>query len=158
MLANHKGEIPVFALLLPFLLGIGLGLNLFAGANTIWLLFVLICLSFTFIILNLAYSKFNLHKTRWLGGILITVILFLVGWISVINYNELNNKNHFSKTKAQYLVVKINNEPVLKNGLLRFTANVEEGITNKKTTQVSGTLLIAIKDSAAKNLYYGDRS
>ena len=54
------------------------------------------------------------------------VLLFLAGLIVVIQYNELNNAYHFSKTPAQYLIVKINNEPNLKNGLLRFTANVEQ--------------------------------
>ena len=157
MIANHKGEIPVVVLLLPFLLGIGLGIDLFAGANTTWLMIAFIALCVVFIILNLTYTKFKLYKTRWIGGSLITVILFLLGWLSVTQYKELNNKDHFSKVKSQYLVVKINSEPNLKNGLLRFTADVEESVINKKKSTVSGTLLIAIKDSAAKTLYYGDK-
>jgi competence protein ComEC len=156
MLANHKGEIPVVVLLLPFLLGIGLGINWLAGANTTWLMIAFGTFSTIFIILNLTYAQFKLYKTRWIGGSLITVILFLLGWLSVIQYKELNNKDHFSKTKAQYFLVKINSEPNLKNGLLRFTADVEESISNKNKKTVSGTLLIAIKDSAAKTLYYGD--
>lgn len=157
MIANHKGEIPVVVLLLPFLLGIGLGIDLFAGANTTWLMIAFIALCVVFIILNLTYTQLKLYKTRWIGGSLITVILFLLGWLSVTQYKELNKKDHFSKVKSQYLVVKINSEPNLKNGLLRFTADVEESIINKKKSTVSGTLLIAIKDSAAKTLYYGDK-
>jgi len=156
MIANHKGEIPVVILLLPFLLGIGLGLNLLAGANVTWLLIAFFSLCFIFIILNLNYSRFKLYKTRWLGGSLITIILFLLGWISVISYSELNNNHHFSKAPGQFLVVKINNEPILKNGLLRFTTYVEESINNGKKSAVSGTLLLTIKDSSAKNLYYAD--
>lgn len=156
MIANHKGEIPVVILLLPFLLGIGLGLNLLAGANVTWLSISFFSLCLIFIILNLNYSRFKLYKIRWLGGTLITIILFLFGWVSVISYNELNNNHHFSKTSGQFLVVKINNEPILKNGLLRFTAGVEKSVNNEKKSTVSGTLLITIKDSSAKNLYYGD--
>jgi competence protein ComEC len=153
---EHKGEIPVVVLILPFLLGIGLGINLLAGANTTWLIIGFAVFSFVFITLNLTYSQFKLYKTRWLGGSLITLILFLLGWLSVIQYKELNNKDHFSKAKGKYFIVKINSEPNLKNRLLRFTADVEESITSKQKSAVSGTLLIAIKDSAAKTLYYGD--
>jgi competence protein ComEC len=156
MVPNHKGEIPVVLLLLPFLLGIGLGLNLLSGVNIAWLTIVFVALSFLFILLNLNYSKFNLYKQRWLGGSLITLILFLFGLIIVTRYSELNKGDHFSKIPAQYLVVKISTEPVLKNGLLRFSANVEENINKEKRFSTSGTLLISIKDSSAKNLYYGD--
>jgi competence protein ComEC len=156
MIANHKGEIPVVILLLPFLFGVGLGINLLAGANITWLSIAFFVLCLVFIILNFNYNRFKLYKLRWLGGSLITAILFLLGWIGVIRYNELNNCDHFSKATGQFLVVKINNEPILKNGLLRFTANVEESVNNGKRSSVSGTLLIAIKDSSAKSLYYGD--
>ncbi len=156
MIANHKGEIPVVVLLLPFLLGIGLGINLLSGADIGWLRVGLFALSITFIVLNLNYSRFKLYKLRWLGGSLITIILFLFGWTLGIQHNELNNSDHFSKTKAQYLVVKINKEPVLKNGLLRFTANVEQCVNKEKHIPVSGTLLITVKDSSAKKLCYGD--
>ncbi|MDF2433316.1 MAG: competence protein ComEC [Mucilaginibacter sp.] len=153
MIANQKGEIPFVILLLPFLLGITLGLNLLSNADSNWLLALFIITCIAFITLNLNYSRFRLYKTRWLGGMLITVILFLFGWISVIEYKEINNHDHFSRSTAQNFVVKINNEPNLKNGLLRFTADVEESISDKKRT---GTLMITIKDSTAKNLYYGD--
>ncbi|MDB5115290.1 MAG: hypothetical protein JWQ79_782, partial [Mucilaginibacter sp.] len=116
----------------------------------------LLLLSLAFIVLNLNYARFGLYKSKWIGGSLITVILFLVGWISVIRYNEINNPLHFSKKAVQYLVVKINNEPIVKNGLIRFTANVEQQVINGNRTNTNGTLLIAIKDSTAIQLYYGD--
>jgi competence protein ComEC len=156
MLANHKGEIPVVILLLPFLLGIGLGFNLLSGTNTIWLIASFFFLALVFVLLNINYIRLKLYKLRWIGGLLITLMLFLFGWLNVVSYKELNNGNHFSKIPAQYLVVKINSEPNVKNGLTRFTADVIENINNGKKSTVSGTLLIAIKDSTAKNLYYGD--
>jgi competence protein ComEC len=156
MIPNHKGEIPVVILLIPFLLGIGLGLNLPAGAGIFWLSIIFFTLSFVFIALNLNYSRFGLYKHRWLGGIFIVLILFLFGWINASRFSELNKSDHFSKIPSQYLVVKITNEPTLKNGILRFTAAVEESISKAKKTNTSGTLLIAIKDSSAKNLYYRD--
>jgi competence protein ComEC len=156
MIAKHKGEIPVVILLLPFLLGIGLGLNLLQGANLTWLLIAFLILCVVFIVFNLTYNKLKLYKNRWLGGVLITMILFILGWVNVIRYKEINDGEHFSKIPGQFLVVKINNEPVLKNGVFRFTANVEQNVFNGKRLTSSGTLYIAIKDSSARNLYYGE--
>lgn len=155
MLANHKGEIPFVMLLIPFLLGIVVGLN-FASANYFnFLLISLLVLSLAFIGLNLAYRRLGLYRIKWLGGTLISLILLLVGWVSVIEHNDLNKTNHFSKTPAQYLIARVNNEPILKNGLVRFTAKVEQQVNNKKLTNASGNLLISIKDTTSTQLKYG---
>lgn len=156
MIANHKGEIPVVVLLLPFLLGISLGFTVFPGVGVVWLSPIFGLLLILFIALNLSYNKLKLYKQRWLGGTLVIAILFLAGWIIVINHNELNSKTHFSKTQSTQLLVKINNEPVFKNGFVRFTAKAEAGVNNQNASAVSGTLLISIKDSTARKLNYGD--
>lgn len=157
MLANHKGEIPFVVLILPFLLGITAGLSFWSVNYMGWVLGLLLFLGITFIILNLNYARFGLYKVRWLGGSLITLTLFLSGWFSVIQYNELNSDKHFSKTPAKYLLVKINNEPTIKNGLVRFTAKAEQWVDSTKYVSASsGTLLISIKDTLANQLYYGD--
>ncbi len=156
MIPNHKGEIPVALLLLPFLLGIIAGLSVSPGANINFLLGLFAFCSVAFILLNLKYARLNLYKNRWVGGGLIALIVFLFGWILPLRYNELRSVNHFSKLPAQYLVVKINNEPVLKNGLFRFTADIEETINNGNKTTASGTLILSIKDSSATRLHYGD--
>jgi len=156
MIANHKGEIPVVILLLPFLSGIMAGLSIFSDANINWAVGVFAFFSSCFILLNLNYTRLKLYKYRWFGGSLVAVILFLFGWIITLKNSELHLKDHFSKSVAQFLVVKIGNEPVLKNGLLRFTAKVEATEHKGIQTPTSGTLLVTVKDSTAKNLYYGD--
>jgi len=157
MIANHKGEIPFVILIIPFLLGIGLAVNYALFIDTQALIIAAITLSVIFVALNTFYKKLNVYKLRWVGGILINLILFLLGWISATGYSELNNADHFSKTKSQYLIININSEPVLKNGYYRFTAKVEAVINNKTKTPTSGTLLISLKDSTAKTLCYGDQ-
>jgi competence protein ComEC len=157
MLANHKGEIPFVVLIIPFLLGITIGLSFWQIIYLIPVLTLLLLFGLTFIILNLNYARFSLYKVRWIGGSMITLILFLTGWVSVIQYNELNSDQHFSKTPAQYLLVKINNEPTIKNGLVQFIAKVEQRVDSGKHVSTSwGTLLVSIKDSLANKLYYGD--
>jgi len=156
MIPNHKGEIPFVLLIIPYLLGLGIGLNFLSDAYILPLVIVIAVLCILFISLNIAYKRFNIYRVRWLGGVLVNLILFLFGCISITAYSELNKADHFSKQPAQCLAVKINNEPVLKNGLLRFTVKIEENIDSTKKLPASGTLLVTIKDSAAKGLYYGD--
>jgi competence protein ComEC len=156
MIANHKGEIPFVILLIPFLAGITAALNFARFVETLILIIALITLSAAFIALNIAYKKFNIYKIRWLGGILINLILFTFGWISIANYSELNRSNHFSKLQSQLIVAKITSEPTVKNGSTRFTANVEQSINKSQKTPTTGTLLVILKDSLAETLAYGD--
>ncbi|WEA00971.1 ComEC/Rec2 family competence protein [Mucilaginibacter sp. SJ] len=156
MIANHKGEIPVVILLIPFLLGISVGINLRSVAYLMPLAVGFASLLILFLLLNFYYSRFKVYKRRWLGGIIIHLLLFLAGWIAVINNNELNNPGHFSKLPAQRLLVRINNEPQIKNGLIRFTADVLANINQQHSLPATGTLMISIKDSAAMQLAYGD--
>ncbi|MFC0512602.1 ComEC/Rec2 family competence protein [Mucilaginibacter angelicae] len=156
MIANHKGEIPVVVLLLPFILGISIGFNCNSGRYLISLAVGFTSLLILFLLLNFYYTHFKIYKKRWLGGITIHLLLLLAGWIATINNNELNNARHFSKLPAQRLLLRINSEPQLKNGLIRFTVSVIAGINQKQPTPASGTLMITIKDSSALQLTYGD--
>ena len=157
MIANHKGEIPFVILILPFLLGIAIGLNFPLVFFIYWLGVIFAFLAAAFIILNLNYGRFKLYRINWAGGVLLHIIIFLAGYICIINYNELNNDHHFAKKPGQYLEVQINNEPILRNGIIRFTADVVECISNGKQQATNGTLLVYIKDTSARTLYYGDQ-
>jgi len=156
MIAAHKGEIPFAILLLPFLAGIGSGIYVPVFSFTAILAIILSALIILFISLNFFYKKLSLYKFKWTGGALMYCILFTLGWTITLKYNELNSKDHFSKKPADYLLVKVSNEPKRSGDLLRFTTTVESNVKSEKVTPTSGNLLIAIKDSLASNLYYGD--
>jgi competence protein ComEC len=155
MIANHKGEIPFLILLLPFILGISLAIPAKPGVGTNGLMLLFLAFAAIFVILNLGYSKLRIYKSQWIGGTLITAILFLAGYICTINNNELNNQQHFSKQPAQFLAVKIVSEPVLKNGLYRFTVEAEATVNKGKKSAATGTLLLTLKD-ITPDLLYGD--
>ena len=157
MIAAHKGEIPFAVLIIPFIAGIACGLSFNYTGYFIFLLATLVALSAIFFLLNIGYKYFSIYKHKWLGGILTHLVLFLTGWIAVINFNELNSDKHFSKSPANYLLVRISNEPKLSGNMLRFTAEVEENVFKNRNIPSNGNLLITIKDSAATNLYYGDK-
>jgi competence protein ComEC len=113
MIAAHKGEFPFAVLIIPFITGIACRLNFISPAYSVLLTVTLVLLGVIFILLNINYRYFNIYKHKWLGGLFIHLLLFFIGWVSVINYNELSAKKHFSKNSAEYLVVQINNEPGL---------------------------------------------
>lgn len=117
---------------------------------------MLAALSLLFISLNLWYIPLKVYKIRWLGGVLIFPILFLLGlFITALN-NEFNNPDHFSKTPSQQLVAVITSEPKVKDDLVRFTANVKQSFSNGQAAKTSGSILITIKDELAKNVFYGE--
>jgi competence protein ComEC len=156
MIAKHKGEIPVVVLLLPFLAGISCGL-FFSGTGTLFTTIIaLTALSSLFIGLNIWYNPLKVYKIRWLGGILIFPILFLLGLFITTRNNELNKPGHFSKANSQQLVAVITSEPKVKDDLVRFTADVRQSVANGQAIKTSGTILITIKDELAKNLFYGE--
>src|ERR1700754_3366022 len=156
MIANHKGEIPVVTLLIPFLPGIAIGIA-FNPVNYLPALSgIFIGLGIVFISLNIGYRRLAIYKLRWLGGVVMSLLMLVAGCISAINWNELNNPRHFSKIPAQFISVRINNEPQFKNGLLRFTATVKQSINHRQAAAVNGTILITIKDNEATALQYGD--
>jgi competence protein ComEC len=151
----HKGAIPFVLLLIPYLLGIAAGINLFPQID-LTLLLICLCIALAaFISLNVLYSKWT-YKVGWLGGVLIFILFAITGIVNTIQSNQLNNKDHYSHMPAQHLLVKIIDEPVWKNDALKFTAIVEQNITTNRKETTSGKLLISLKDEAAKNLYYGD--
>ncbi|MEO6149688.1 MAG: ComEC/Rec2 family competence protein [Mucilaginibacter sp.] len=151
----HKGAIPFVLLLIPYLLGIAAGINLFPQTDLTLLLTCLCIALVAFISLNIFYSKWT-YKVSWLGGTIMFIVLVITGIANTIQSNQLNNKDHFSHLTAQHLLVKIIDEPVWKNDALKFTVTVEQTVTPGKKIAASGKVLISIKDKAAKNLYYGD--
>lgn len=156
MLADHKGEIPFVVLLLPFIIGIAVALNFPIAANYVVLVTATVALAFVFLLLNFAYADLLVYRYQWLGGILLHCILFCAGWLCTIHAVDINDKLHFSKNTAQQLVVRISDEPIIKNGAVRFTAVAQQNINNKKLFASTGKLFVNIKDSAAFTLNYGD--
>ncbi|MGN6177728.1 MAG: ComEC/Rec2 family competence protein, partial [Mucilaginibacter sp.] len=156
MIANHKGEIPFVVLLAPFLLGLITGLNLLTTAWILPLGIAFAVVGIIFTAFNFFYKPLKLYRLKWPGGLLLHLMLFLAGCFITLNYNELNRNNHFSKYNAKYLAVKVQNEPVAKNGYIRFRASAVECINNNTIIPASGNLLINIKDSLAESIQYGD--
>jgi competence protein ComEC len=158
MLASHKGEIPFVVYLLPFLAGIALALTFnLAGYQALIIISFFILLA-GFITLNLFYQQTNLHKIKWVGGIISHILLVLAGTACTLNYDSRNRDTYFAKYPADMLLVKVNSEPQFKNNFLRFIAVAEQGDRKGIKRTLSGTLLLIMRtDSAhAHAINYGD--
>jgi competence protein ComEC len=75
MIATHKGEITIVVLLLPFMAGIGLGLN-YPGTSACFN-YPFSCIKPVIYCVNFGYAKLGIYKKSWLGGLLIAPILLL---------------------------------------------------------------------------------
>lgn len=158
MLASHKGEVPFVVLIIPFLAGIALALTFNLSAYT-YLLFALFGgLLISFVLLHTLYAQLKLYKKAWVGGMLIHVLLLLAGICITINHDSRNVADYFANKPTDVLKVKVNNEPELKSGFLRFTADAESSSYKKKIRQVSGQLLITIPVGSVQTISvnYGD--
>jgi competence protein ComEC len=155
----NKGAAPLAVLLLPFLTGLVFEANV---GQLAWLMIIKIAFGlffFGFVILNITYSRFNLYKYSWLGGILIHVLLFLAGIICLESARQINDPNHFSKLKADGLVARICSEHKVSGGIVRFTAKVEQVVTGSKPKAAFGQVLVYYKMNSVDkkvNLDYGD--
>ena len=151
-------ENPFLLLLMPFLAGIFLGVVFpFSG----WILFLtssIYVIALVFTLLNFSYAKWKIYRKPWTGGALIHIFLLLSGILFTENNKEVNQQNHFSKQKADALLVRIVQEPKQTNHIVRFNTSVTHTVFNGKISVSSGSLLAALNlDSMQKNnLYYGD--
>jgi competence protein ComEC len=159
MTTLYKAEIPFALLLLPFLAGLGLVAAYPLTAYTLLLQIGFGLMLSAFVILNIAYQKLNLHKIKWLGGAIVSLLLFLGGMICFESNREINSEQHFSKHSSAYLIGRINTEPKLSSGILRFTIRVEQAGNTAKLQTTTGNLMVAVKvDTGNKRLLmYGDR-
>jgi competence protein ComEC len=153
----HRAEIIFVVILVPFIGGILTASHVTASFS--------LCLSITFFICllalcfyNFAYKRFNLFKYKKVSSVLCYLQLFLLGAVLTSLNTQLNNINHFSKFKSDYLKVVIDAEPQLKGNVLRFSTKVVKSYLAESETRVSGRLLLAtiVNPSLTHTLQYGD--
>lgn len=158
MLARHKGEIPFVMLITPFLAGITLALTFNLSAFQYLLYFSFGSLLIAFVLLNIFYSRLWLYKKPWLGGALMHVLLLLAGICVTIHQDSRNANDYFERHPADVLLIKVTNEPQLKSGFLRFTADVANSSNKGKWRKVSGQLLVTVqvRNNKSPTVNYGD--
>lgn len=151
-------ENPFLILLMPLLAGIFWGVSFSFVGLLLFLKVSIYTITLTFVLLNFNFSNWNVYKKPWLGGFLIYILIFFFGIVFTEQYKEINQHNHFSKQKADVLLIRIIQEPKQTGLIVRFNTCVTNASFNGKIMATCGSLLIALKlDSNQKNnLNYGD--
>ncbi|NCD72030.1 ComEC/Rec2 family competence protein [Mucilaginibacter agri] len=157
MIAEHKGEVPLVVYLLPFLAGI-LCAQRFGIEGFVIPIAVILCLSATFILFNLLYTRLRLyHRFKWLGGLLIHLILFAAGIATVPLHDDRSYPDYFANYNPRNVLVTINTEPVLKGKYWHCSANVVQVNLQSKSMATGGKLLLTFMDNGVTIFKYGDQ-
>lgn len=157
MLRAHKGEIPFFYWLMPFIAGIVGGI--YCGNASLLPVSVITCTVSVvgFVVLNVLYNRLHVHRYAWLGSVLMHMFLLCAGWLLSYEHNNSNRHTFFAKHKAGYLVVQVGSEPRQKGIYTRFTAEVKQTVLNGKYQPATGKILLTLTaDSNAHLVNYGD--
>ncbi|WP_419800693.1 ComEC/Rec2 family competence protein [Mucilaginibacter sp.] len=151
-------ENPFLVLLMPLLAGIFLGVVFPFDGLLIALKIIIYANVLVFFLLNLTYQKWKIYRKPWLGSVIIHVFLFCCGILFAEQNKEINQNNHFSKQKADALLLIIKQEPRQNGDLLRFNARVAHTVFRGKISAASGSLLVTLKlnPNQKTQLSYGD--
>lgn len=154
----YKGELPFVRLLIPLIAGITL--TFFCPSKLIadtWIFFAL-TLFFLLLIFILYYKRYKLYKVSWFAGIVVHALIFIIGaGITAESSGEFNVFN-FARTKADYFILEVAEEPVTSNRIIRFEAKVLRSFTRKTALSSTGNLLILLQQNGTSRLHlkYGD--
>ncbi|RZK82340.1 MAG: ComEC family competence protein [Pedobacter sp.] len=144
-------------LLIPFVMGIICTSRITVFAENIWIYCGLFGLT-SLLLIGLCYVKLALYRNKICIGVYINIVVFVVGgWITA-SHDERNCPHHFSKIKSSYLKVRIDEEPQLKNGNIRFKAEVVMAYEPQRQAATNGKLMVTCKidSSNVMVLKYGD--
>lgn len=150
-------QMPFLRVVIPFILGILASLYFEVSYASFFYISL-----FLFGMLVLIWYRENLYKTRWLFGLVATLLFFCLGYFRTALHNDLNDKQHFSHHLQEgkvYVEGNISEMPILKNGKIKTTIEVTKiGYNQNQIHLTTGKLLAYINaDSLSQNLQYGDK-
>lgn len=155
---TFKSEIIFVRVLTAFIAG-NISLYLIANSNVIKpLLITNMLLIFFLIIINVWYKKIKAYQYKNLLASIFYLFFFAFGGLLTLLHQQSFKESYFAKINYDYLKVWVNDEPQLKNNILRFEVNVTDGYHHNRAKPVTGKLLIALKVDSLKPivLRYGD--
>jgi competence protein ComEC len=154
---THFSHIPLVRVLLPFMTGIILFLNItyFAGTE-IMAGMLLIFLLAGIVVYLFVLPRFGL---RSVFGILVMLIMVAAGYFLAQSRYELSRTYHFSRFSQEgtMLRIKLTEPPSEKPNSVKLIGKVMHIVSDSIITRTTGRLIIWLqKDSSSINLTYGD--
>ena len=146
---------PLFRLLLPFVGGIVLAINLQIFVNPLLLFSAAIALT----AVSAISGQFLNFKFRWVFGIILYFSIFVCGYTSALLHTPKYDENHFSGSlkPGNVFIVRLTETPSEKPNSLRAFGTVEYLKDSLVAKSVSGKVMLYFEiDSSSKSLKYGD--
>jgi competence protein ComEC len=156
-----QAELVFVRLVIAFMLGILAFHNngssatlLVTGACSLFLFCVLVCCNFW-------YRRLRLYRHKPALTIGIYLLTFFIGGQLTLSNTDNLRKDYFARSPADFLKIRIDDEPQVKNKIIRFKAMVIQAFNHKPSINshpTSGRILVSFKlDSGTKStLSYGD--
>ena len=149
-------KIPFVRLILPFLLGILMAIYMQSIPQMFAMM--LLCLSFSSIFIFIYFKPS--FRFKWLFGIPLSIVLFLMGYQLTYFKNELNYSTHFQNILKddEHFIIGIVTDKIEKTDYWRLTVAVNSMSEKADSLKnCSGNLLIYLKkDSLKAPPQYGD--
>ena len=121
----------------------------------LWSVYIGLAIAGFLVFLNIIYRRYG-YRLKWTIGLLTYLLFTLLGIIRTLQYKEIIHPQHFSKHSANYLLVKIADEPQEKQNVVRFKAEVLLNGTGTGARSTRGHLLVSLSKSKAMRVNYGD--
>ena len=153
---NYCNKIPLFRIILPFLMGIIIAFHFQLSA----IYLCIIILANVVGVLSISYFKhyFSSFSKRWIFGVLINLLFVVFGVLITQQHKPINKRFHFEKYSSSASIVVLKEDIVTKTKSYKCEVEViaVKSGDNWRNTQGKAILYLA-KDSLAELLTYGDK-
>ena len=146
---NYWNKIPLFRLLIPFIIGIFT--SIFLSFSIPIYVVVILCL---FLIASVFFKKYS---QRWFFGFLSYFLFFLFGILIIQSQHYIDKDTYFANYNSNYFEVKLLENVVEKPNSLKSEVEVLSCFVGTEKTLTVGKAIIYFKrDSLSEKLKYGD--
>lgn len=151
---SKLNQLPLLRLLIPFIIGVISAI--YSPFNQNYLLVVFSIFLFSFVVLS-AIKKINsTYRFRWIFGVHIYLLFFLLGNILTIQKSN-QNQNTLSSLNHQLIVGEIAETPIKKDKIVKCVLTIKGTKYSEQWKSVEGkTIVFLEKDHLSENLNMGD--
>jgi competence protein ComEC len=156
---------PAVRLLIPFVLGIVLCIEIPASVYPLWIAGGLMVVAVSAIIyINVISSAVRVYRWRYASGIAVSVVMLSLGYLVTFFHTDTNDPHHIAHVDADFIRKKatytgmICDPIVIRDKTVSVLIQLDK-ITNGDTSINAGGKVLAsiVKDSSSEALKYGDK-
>ena len=148
-------EIPLIRILIPFVLGILLALEIDQAFP-----FLDYCLIFLLILFGYLIKERLQYKFRWVYGVFVNMVFMMLGYQLCFYHTDQNRNNHFKQwiTKENIVIGTVDNAPTNLSKYIRINLKTQEIASDSMASNFcQGTVQLSIlNNKKSRKIAYGD--